>query len=68
MTYMIEKSLNYTGNVFAKRQFSTVLKITPKFLTELAGSKNLPAKEIEDEDNLERCRCTKNDIFSLRWI
>ena len=30
----------------------SVSKITPKFLTELAGSKDLPAIKIEDENNL----------------
>ena len=30
-------------------------RITPKFLTDLTGSKNLPEMEIEDEDNLEHC-------------
>ena len=33
----------------------SVSKITPRFLTELTGSENLLAIEIEDEDNLERC-------------
>ena len=33
----------------------SVSKITPKFLTELTGSKNLLAIELEDENYLERC-------------
>ena len=33
----------------------SVSKITPKFLTKLAGSKNFPTVKIEDEYNLERC-------------
>ena len=44
----------YRRNVL--RRDKSVSKITPKFLTELAGSKNLPATEIIDENNLECCR------------
>jgi len=33
----------------------SVSKITPKFLTELSGSKNWPTIEIKDKDYLERC-------------
>ena len=34
----------------------SVSKIIPKFLTELAGFKDLPAIQIEDDDNLEHCK------------
>ena len=37
------------------RRDMSVSKITPKYLTELTGSKNSLAIDIEYEDNLERC-------------
>ena len=43
----------------------SVSKITPKFLTELAGSKNLPAIEKEDENNLEHCIGEPIIIYSV---
>ena len=65
MTYMIERSLSYRWNVSICKDRS-VSKIIPKFFTELTGSKNLLAIEIEDDDILEQC--TNNNIFSFRWI
>ena len=47
------------------RKDMSVSKITPKFLTELTGSKNLLAIEIEDEDNLERCIGVPIKIYSV---
>ena len=43
----------------------SVSKITAKFLTKLAGSKNVPAIEIKGEDNLEHCIGVPIIIYSV---
>ena len=43
----------------------SVSKITPKFLTELTGFKNLLLIEIEDEDTLEHCIGVPILIYSV---
>ena len=47
------------------RKDRSVSKIIPKFLTELTGSKNLLAIEIEGDDNLERCIGLPIIIYSV---
>ena len=47
------------------RKDMSVSKITPKFLTELTGFKNLILIEIEDEDNLEYCIGVPIIIYSV---
>ena len=77
MTYMIKKV--WVIEEMCLRRDMSVSKITPKFLTELAGSKGLvvvvvvvvvlyfylPAIEIKDEDNLERCIGVPIIIYSV---